>query len=365
MPNNHLDFGVDLLPATTETYNLGNSDKKWNNIYGKTIYSNGTQVSVNGHIHDSLYLKLDGSNNMTADVNIITGDTDKFVNFWYNTSKKAGASWRSGMAGSGSNDTNYYVIESGTSTVSSTTWNRVLQIGQNTYNAGFAGNIYPIMNDSKTLGTSTYRWKELHIQAQSAGYNNGIIFTSGANTGTIQGRINSDTNGTICIYGKSKAVIRPQLDATTGLEITSTAVYPTTSITLGSTSNKWSTIYATTYDGSILKLHQGTAADPSTSSNARIEFDYTSGQPVHIAYTPNDSYRAPAGLKIMGNGITSSGSSPAWLEVEGNLYANGDKRVPHTGNNTGTIGGTAIPIYVDAGEIKACTDCQAIEIIRL
>lgn len=50
--NNHLDFGVDLLPATTETYNLGTSTKKWNNIYGKKVYSNGTEVSVSGHTHN-------------------------------------------------------------------------------------------------------------------------------------------------------------------------------------------------------------------------------------------------------------------------------------------------------------------------
>lgn len=84
----------------------------------------------------------------------------------------------------------------------------------------------------------------------------------------------------------------------------------------------WKTGYITTLNSSILKLHQGTNADPSTSSNARIEFDYSSGQPVYIAYTPNDSYRAPAGLKVMGNGATSGTgySSPAWFEVEGAIY---------------------------------------------
>lgn len=36
MPNNHLDFGVDLLPVTDELYNLGSSDKKWN-LYANQI----------------------------------------------------------------------------------------------------------------------------------------------------------------------------------------------------------------------------------------------------------------------------------------------------------------------------------------
>ena len=111
---------------------------------------------------------------------------------------------------------------------------------------------------------------------------------------------------------------------------------------LGASDAIWATIYATTLDSSILKLHQGTAVDPSTSSNARIEFDYTSGQPVYICYTPNNSYRKPAGLKIMGNGDTtdSTGSSPAWLEVEGQIYAAGFNG-PLTGNVTGSLTGNA------------------------
>lgn len=89
--------------------------------------------SLTSHNHNSTYLKLDGSNNMTADVNIIAGDTDKFVNFWYNTNKTVGASWRTGMLGSGSGNTNYFVIQSGTSTTSATTWHNALKIGQNNY----------------------------------------------------------------------------------------------------------------------------------------------------------------------------------------------------------------------------------------
>lgn len=114
------------------------------------------------HDHNSTYLKLDGSNNMTADVNIIAGDTDKFINFWYNTGKTAGASWRTGMLGSGSSDTNYFVIQSGTSTTSATAWNNVLRLGQNTYDAGFGGNVYPLTNNSKTLGTSSLKWNNVY-----------------------------------------------------------------------------------------------------------------------------------------------------------------------------------------------------------
>lgn len=44
MPNNHLDFGVDLLPVTTDTYNLGTPEKKWN-IYGTLKSDNIVPIS--------------------------------------------------------------------------------------------------------------------------------------------------------------------------------------------------------------------------------------------------------------------------------------------------------------------------------
>jgi len=96
---------------------------KWEKLGSSSSYALST------HDHNSTYLKLDGSNTMSADVNILTGDTNKFINFWYNTNKKAGASWRTGVLGTGSSDTNYFTIESGTSSTTATTWNTVLQIG--------------------------------------------------------------------------------------------------------------------------------------------------------------------------------------------------------------------------------------------
>jgi len=58
----------------------------------------------------------------------------------------------------------------------------------------------------------------------------------------------------------------------------------------------------------------------ATSTNPRITFQEGTGtQPVHLIYSDYDSYRSPAGLKIIGD--SSASSSPAWLEVEGTVYA--------------------------------------------
>lgn len=64
------------------------------------------------------------------------------------------------------------------------------------------------------------------------------------------------------------------------------------------------------------------------TNNPRITFSsgYDGSQPVHIVYTDYNSYREPAGLKIVGN--TSKSSSPAWLEIEGDLITNGNIYYP-------------------------------------
>lgn len=43
MANSHMTFGVSLLPKTTNTYTLGNSDYKWK-IYATEI--NGTNLTI-------------------------------------------------------------------------------------------------------------------------------------------------------------------------------------------------------------------------------------------------------------------------------------------------------------------------------
>lgn len=87
---------------------------------------------------------------------------------------------------------------------------------------------------------------------------------------------------------------------------------------LGDSTHRWSDIYT-----NVLRL-QGAASNPSLSAGARIEFTYDDStnrsQPVVISYTPNDSYRSPAGLKILGG----TSATPAWFEVEGHLYAGHD-----------------------------------------
>ena len=67
-----------------------------------------------------------------------------------------------------------------------------------------------------------------------------------------------------------------------------------------------------------ITISHATSADMSAgSANPKITFSEGGSQPVHLIYTDYDSYRAPAGLKVIGG----ASATPAWFEVEGEVYA--------------------------------------------
>jgi len=90
---------------------------------------------------------------LTNDLNIIMGDTDKFVHYLYNYAN-TGASWRAGVLGSGSGNTNYYVIQSTTSGTSASTWTNTLRIGQDKFDVtvGGEGSSFGIANTTTNTG---------------------------------------------------------------------------------------------------------------------------------------------------------------------------------------------------------------------
>ena len=167
---------VPTPPSTNQSTYFLRGDATWATLPTATssaagiiqIGSGSTQAAAGDHNHNNTYLKLDGSNNMTADINIIAGDTDKLINFWYNTNKKAGASWRAGMLGSGSGDTNYFVIQSGTSNTSATEWITTLRIGQNTYDVAVKNNLYTLTSTA-TLGTNSNKWDKVYANEYTSG----------------------------------------------------------------------------------------------------------------------------------------------------------------------------------------------------
>ena len=94
---------------------------------------------------------------------------------------------------------------------------------------------------------------------------------------------------------------------------------------LGTTSNVWKTGY-------INNLHiYGSASETMTaaSTNPKITFSENGSQPVHLIYTDYDSYRTPAGLKVIGG----TSATPAWFEVEGAIHAGGNIIASNSSNS--------------------------------
>ncbi|MGL4763843.1 MAG: pyocin knob domain-containing S74 family peptidase [Aeromonas sp.] len=80
----------------------------------------------------------------------------------------------------------------------------------------------------------------------------------------------------------------------------------------------------------------------------RIRFEHGTGdQHVHILHSVHDTHRAPFGLRVQkGEGNASANGKP-WFEVEGEIYADGDKKVYHEGFK---------PTASDVGAVKATAE---------
>ena len=203
--------------------------------YGSSAVYDGSGKKIS-----STYLPLSGGE-MTGNLRFRLCDTDKHILFDYDGDNTAGASWRIGALGTGSSDTNYFVIQSGTSTTTATTWNNAIRIGQNTFDAAFGGNIYPISNNAKTLGTSSNKWSNVYATTF---------------TGNLTGNVTGTASGNV-LYGGVDTGLGSGTPAATAKEYYSdTSKVPSNSIKmyLNSSGTEYTTLFSNrlTY-GSILK----------------------------------------------------------------------------------------------------------------
>ena len=94
----------------------------------------------------------------SGNIYLDTGDSDRFIQFRYNSNNYAGASWRLLSRGSGSGDTNYFDIETGGSSASNNTWYRVIRLTMDNRYVGIGTDLptykLHIAGDSYTTGWS-------------------------------------------------------------------------------------------------------------------------------------------------------------------------------------------------------------------
>lgn len=103
---------------------------------------------------------------------------------------------------------------------------------------------YHATTNTGTLGTTTYKWKAVYIEAQSNANTEGLMFYTSTN---LRGRIGVNTSGGLGIYGIDNLYFRTSLtDTTKGMQLSTTNLYPSTNdgIDLGSTTNEWKYTYS-------------------------------------------------------------------------------------------------------------------------
>lgn len=109
--------------------------------------SSGLDADLLDGQHGSYYAPLSALDNylpltagtskpLTDSLYIITGDTDKCIQFSYDTRHISGAAWRILSSGSGSGDTNYLSFQTGGSTATATTWSNVLRLSMDNHYVG-------------------------------------------------------------------------------------------------------------------------------------------------------------------------------------------------------------------------------------
>lgn len=78
------------------------------------------------------------------------------------------------------------------------------------------------------------------------------------------------------------------------------------------------------------------AGEDKPENYGRVTFEHMGGgnQHVDIFHSVHDAYRAPFGLRVMKSENNPNTTHKAWLEAEGEIYADGDKQVYHVGNTS-------------------------------
>ena len=94
-----------------------------------------------------------------------------------------------------------------------------------------------------------------------------------------------------------------------------------TTVAVGNHTHSYLPLSGGTLTGNLTISHAASANMTADSTNPKITFSENGTQPVHIIYSDYDNYRSPAGLKVIGG----ASATPAWFEVEGDIYEAGTK----------------------------------------
>ena len=387
-----------FTPATNNTGTIGTTDKKWNNIYATTFTGNlsGTATKAtqdgDGNTISSTYLKLSGGT-MTGDLALLTGDTDRFIVWDYSTSDTAkGASWRIGELGSGSGNTNYFVIQTtGSSTGSTETYANAMRIGMNNKDVAFFGDVSTSgdISTSEDVSAKIITASEKFVGALEGNASsatilettrtiNGMSFNGSANV-TNYGVCGTDaavvaktvTVGSTFVLAEGAQVVvkftntnsasNPTLsvNGTTACQIKQ---YGDTAIGSGSTTSAWAagSVQTFTYDGEYWvrdywsNTTYTTRPITQTVATDNVEYPLLS-RTTSAVTTSNGHAKFAAGVTL--NPSTKTITATAF---KGNLTGNVTGNL--TGNVTGNVSGSSGSC---TGNAATATKLQTAQTIKL
>ena len=239
----------------SQTNTTGDSDYRilFSGTADDTTRTEGARKNTSLKYNPSTTTLLVPKINTTGDISIVSiAETDKFLNFSYGAATSPGASWRIGHKGSGSGDGNYFVIQSGTSTTSATTWNNVLQLGMNTYDATFSGNVNPAVTDTKTLGTSSLKWANVYATTFTGDLaGNAATATNATNATNATSATNALAANKLNVSAQIGSETVPVYFSSNGIPVEANTYAGGTAVTLNGTSKAGSTasFYAPTTAG--------------------------------------------------------------------------------------------------------------------
>lgn len=181
--------GKSLFGGVTQVNNTTDSTTHGSSANGSLIVKGGAYIAKT--------LRTDG------DIVLYTGNNDRSIIFGYSTTTSGTtipeASWRLLSNGSGTGDNNYFKLQASpcAGNAGSGNWNDVIKFTINSFNAHFAGNVSPIEDNIKTLGTANYRWANLYTYDATVSHNQSIggTLTILGQT-TLQAKQYSDTKDT-------------------------------------------------------------------------------------------------------------------------------------------------------------------------
>ena len=254
---------TDIIPKTDNARKLGTSQYKFSEIYATNYYGDGsnlTGVAPTGNITPSASLTFDIGSNTKKYAHIFTDKiSNNRIQGYFSQNIYLGAN-------------NSYHSQD-------------IRIAPGSAGATYIdSNLLPYTNNSKDLGSSTYKWKDLYLRdiylddnIRSTNGNAGkITFMGGQNSGQIEfvSSANSTLGGLYFnvqhTFGvlKTDGTYRFKIDGNGAVDIYDTLAPNVNNTTkLGTSSKKWEEVHATTYYGSGANLTNLPAPDWTNVTN--------------------------------------------------------------------------------------------------